>query len=80
MHSSLQHMLYQPLHGRFVHMAVAADRGGQCDEHAAQLFEIDDVIDPAVTRARFVHALESAGPAEHWSTGRRPARPFVDTW
>jgi acetyl-CoA carboxylase carboxyltransferase component len=48
--------------------------------NVAAHFEIDDVIDPAATRSRFVHALESAGPAEHWSTGRRPARPFVDTW
>jgi acetyl-CoA carboxylase carboxyltransferase component len=48
--------------------------------NVAAHFEIDDVIDPAATRARFVHALESAGPTEHWSTGRRPARPFVDTW
>ena len=48
--------------------------------NVAAHFEIDDVIDPAATRARFVHALESAGPAGHWSTGRRPARPFVDTW
>jgi hypothetical protein len=48
--------------------------------NVAAHFEIDDVIDPAATRARFVHALESAGPTEHWSTGRRRARPFVDTW
>jgi acetyl-CoA carboxylase carboxyltransferase component len=43
--------------------------------HVAEHFEIDDVIDPAVTRRRFVHALETAG--------RGPAggrRPFVDTW
>jgi acetyl-CoA carboxylase carboxyltransferase component len=48
--------------------------------NVAAHFEIDDVIDPAATRTRFVHALESAGRSEHWSTGRRPARPFVDTW
>ena len=30
--------------------------------HVAEHFEIDDVIDPAVTRQRFVHALEAAGP------------------
>ncbi len=44
--------------------------------HVAEHFEIDDVIDPAVTRRRLVHALESAGrpgPVD----GRRP---FVDTW
>jgi acetyl-CoA carboxylase carboxyltransferase component len=44
--------------------------------HVAEYFEIDDVIDPADTRARIVHALESAGPREEWG-GRRP---FVDTW
>jgi acetyl-CoA carboxylase carboxyltransferase component len=48
--------------------------------NVAAHFEIDDVIDPATTRARFVHALQSAGPSEHWSTGRRARRPFVDTW
>ncbi len=55
--------------------------------HVAEYFEIDDVIDPAETRARMVHALESAGPRAHWSEpgasgygrdGQR--RPFVDTW
>jgi acetyl-CoA carboxylase carboxyltransferase component len=44
--------------------------------HVAEYFEIDDVIDPADTRARIVHALESAG-----RPGRRGGgRPFVDTW
>ncbi len=46
--------------------------------NVAAHFEIDDVIDPARTRARFVHALESAGPRDDWTTGQR--RPFVDTW
>src|SRR5580704_5769422 len=55
--------------------------------HVAEYFEIDDVIDPAETRARTIHALESAGPRAHWSEpgqsghgrdGQR--RPFVDTW
>ncbi len=55
--------------------------------HVAEYFEIDDVIDPAQTRVRMVHALESAGPRAHWSEpgtsghgrdGQR--RPFVDTW
>ena len=55
--------------------------------HVAEYFEIDDVIDPAETRARMVHTLESAGPRAHWSEpgtsghgrdGQR--RPFVDTW
>jgi acetyl-CoA carboxylase carboxyltransferase component len=45
--------------------------------HVAEYFEIDDVIDPADTRARIVHALESAGPRERRGGGRRP---FVDTW
>jgi len=44
--------------------------------HVAEYFEIDDVIDPADTRARIVHALESAGP--HGQKGG--GRPFVDTW
>jgi acetyl-CoA carboxylase carboxyltransferase component len=43
--------------------------------HVAEYFEIDDVIDPADTRTRLVHALQAAGP------GRRGGgRPFVDTW
>jgi acetyl-CoA carboxylase carboxyltransferase component len=44
--------------------------------HVAEYFEIDDVIDPADTRARVVHALESAGSRER----RGGSRPFVDTW
>ena len=44
--------------------------------HVAEFFEIDDVIDPADTRARVVHALESAGAREQ----RGGLRPFVDTW
>ncbi len=44
--------------------------------HVAEYFEIDDVIDPANTRARIVHALESAGPRRRRDGGR----PFVDTW
>ena len=42
--------------------------------HVAEHFEIDDVIDPALTRRRIVHAFEAAGRG---SGGRRP---FVDTW
>jgi acetyl-CoA carboxylase carboxyltransferase component len=45
--------------------------------NVAAHFEIDDVIDPAVTRARVVHALKSA-PAPVPREGKR--RPFVDTW
>jgi acetyl-CoA carboxylase carboxyltransferase component len=44
--------------------------------HVAEYFEIDDVIDPADTRARVIHALESAGSRER----RGGSRPFVDTW
>jgi acetyl-CoA carboxylase carboxyltransferase component len=47
--------------------------------NVAEHFEIDDVIDPAVTRTRIVHALTSAPPGAHWSAGL-PRRPFVDTW
>jgi acetyl-CoA carboxylase carboxyltransferase component len=44
--------------------------------HVAEHFEIDDVIDPADTRARLAHALASAPPRpERWGH-----RPFVDTW
>ena len=54
--------------------------------HVAEHFEIDDVIDPAVTRRRLVHALDAAaGPTARASgtgtsgpSGGR--RPFVDTW
>jgi acetyl-CoA carboxylase carboxyltransferase component len=44
--------------------------------HVAEYFEIDDVIDPADTRARVLHALESAGKRRRWGGNR----PFVDTW
>ena len=46
--------------------------------HVAEHFEIDDVIDPAATRRRFVRALEVAGRPEPGAGGGR--RPFVDTW
>ncbi len=56
--------------------------------HVAEHFEIDDVIDPAVTRRRVVGALEAAGRgvgvggstggAGRGRGGQR--RPFVDTW
>jgi acetyl-CoA carboxylase carboxyltransferase component len=48
--------------------------------NVAEHFEIDDVIDPAQTRTRVVHALASAGPRRHWSQGEVARRPFVDTW
>ena len=48
-------------------------------------FEIDDVIDPALTRSRIVHALASAeGDGRGWGSRSGAAawgrRPFVDTW
>ncbi len=45
--------------------------------NAAQLFEIDDVIDPAETRALISATL---GAAASSSRERDPARRFVDTW
>jgi acetyl-CoA carboxylase carboxyltransferase component len=45
--------------------------------NVAAHFEIDDVIDPAHTRDRIVHALRSAPPPTA-RLGKR--RPFVDTW
>ncbi|MCX6393516.1 MAG: biotin carboxylase [Solirubrobacterales bacterium] len=45
----------------------------------ATFFEIDDVIDPATTRARLISALNAATPVESpLSTGIR--RRTVDTW
>ncbi len=44
--------------------------------HVAEHFEIDDVIDPADTRARVAHALASAPPRQDG----RGHRAFVDTW
>ena len=43
--------------------------------NAAQLFEIDDVIDPAETRAVIASTLAAAG-----TTDRRHGHRFVDTW
>ncbi len=48
--------------------------------NVAEHFEIDDVIDPADTRARIVHALTSAGTGIHWSGEDTPRAAFVDTW
>jgi acetyl-CoA carboxylase carboxyltransferase component len=54
--------------------------------HVAEHFEIDDVIDPAVTRRRLVHALDAAGPTGRAGRAAGPSgpsggrRPFVDTW
>ena len=47
---------------------------------AASYFEIDDVIDPASTR-QWLTTLFAAAPDTHRSaTGRRDARPNIDTW
>ena len=50
--------------------------------HVAEHFEIDDVIDPAVTRRRFVHALGAARPTSRAGSSGPPGgrRAFVDTW
>jgi acetyl-CoA carboxylase carboxyltransferase component len=44
--------------------------------NSAQLFEIDDVIDPAETRGRLASTLAAAGLAERRARGHR----FVDSW
>jgi len=44
--------------------------------NAAALFELDDVIDPAETRALIASTLAAAGPRDDGVAGRR----FVDTW
>ena len=43
--------------------------------NAAQLFEIDDVIDPAETRGLVAATLKAAKHSERPRSGR-----FVDTW
>ncbi len=53
--------------------------------NVAAHFEIDDVIDPALTRSRIVHALASAGgDGRGWGSHSGAAawgrRSFVDTW
>ncbi len=53
--------------------------------NVAAHFEIDDVIDPALTRSRIVHALASAGgDGRGWGSRSGAAawgrRPYVDTW
>ena len=54
-------------------MVAAAYRHGEALNMAAHL-ELDDVIDPAETRARVLDAFRSATGFE------RRGRPFVDTW
>jgi acetyl-CoA carboxylase carboxyltransferase component len=57
-------------------MVEAAYRHGQALNMAAHL-EIDDVIDPAETRDRVLHAFASA-PAPESRSGRK--RPGIDPW
>ncbi|HMS88145.1 MAG: biotin carboxylase [Acidimicrobiales bacterium] len=56
----------------FDHMVAAAYRHGQALNMAAHL-EIDDVIDPAETRARVLAAFRA-------DRGERRGRPAIDTW
>jgi acetyl-CoA carboxylase carboxyltransferase component len=60
----------------FDSMVEAAYRHGQALNMAAHL-EIDDVIDPAETRGRVLHAFASA-PAPSPREGRK--RPGIDPW
>lgn len=57
----------------FEQMVAAAYEHGRA-LHAATVFELDDVIDPADTR-RWITAVLAAAP----QTGDRP-RPWIDTW
>jgi acetyl-CoA carboxylase carboxyltransferase component len=57
-------------------MVEAAYRHGQALNMAAHL-EIDDVIDPAETRARVIQILRSAPPAPPRTTKKRPS---IDPW
>ncbi|MGV0644019.1 carboxyl transferase domain-containing protein [Mycolicibacterium sp. XJ2546] len=58
-----------------VRQATAAAQDNAKALNAAQLFEIDDVIDPANTRKLILDTLTAAGSEE------RAVRPrFVDTW
>jgi acetyl-CoA carboxylase carboxyltransferase component len=63
----------QALYDRLV---AAAYRNGKA-LNAASHFEVDDVIDPADTRARVLAALRSAPPPEP-RQGKK--RPCIDTW
>jgi acetyl-CoA carboxylase carboxyltransferase component len=59
-----------------VRQATAAAQDNAKALNAAQLFEIDDVIDPADTR-RLIAATLTAATAR---AEDRPPRRFVDTW
>ena len=58
-----------------VRQATAAAQSNAKALNAAQLFEIDDVIDPAETRAVIAATLAAAAGAHD-----PPRRRFVDTW
>jgi acetyl-CoA carboxylase carboxyltransferase component len=60
----------------FAAMVERAYEHGKALNVAAH-FEIDDVIDPAHTRHRIIHALRSAPEP---SADRLRRRPYVDTW
>jgi acetyl-CoA carboxylase carboxyltransferase component len=57
-------------------MVEAAHRHGQALNMAAHL-EIDDVIDPAETRSRVVHAISLAPPPPPRAGKKRPS---IDPW
>jgi acetyl-CoA carboxylase carboxyltransferase component len=63
----------------FARMVAAAYQHGRA-LNVASHFEIDDVIDPAETRGRIVHALEATPPVTGWAARPAKKRPFVDTW
>jgi acetyl-CoA carboxylase carboxyltransferase component len=59
-----------------VRQATAAAQENAKALNAAQLFEIDDVIDPADTRRLIIDTLAAATAHEHRAARQR----FVDTW
>ena len=61
--------------GRVRELTAAAERNARA-LNAAQLFEIDDVIDPAETRGLIASTLAAARGRERPAPGHR----FVDTW
>jgi acetyl-CoA carboxylase carboxyltransferase component len=59
-----------------VRQATAAAQDNAKALNAAQIFEIDDVIDPADTRGLIAATLAAASAGDH----RHRTRRFVDTW